>query len=290
MATSVTNVFFGGDRPQSCLRATLHDLELGSPDPTTLADFYRRALGYEIVDRGGALIGRAHHRHMMFRQGPAKTVCGVGYALPDAAELDRLRRRVELAGWPREDGPTAFFSDAVSVRDPDGTKFSFGLPHPEPQPDDQGRPARIQHVVVASRDPARLVRFFLDVLGFTLSDDVVDEEGEIRTSFLRCSHEHHSFAVFKATEDRLDHHCYETTDWNLIRDWCDYLASEHISIQWGPGRHGPGSNLFIFIHDPDGNWVELSAELEGVTHDRPAGRWPHEERTLNSWGQGKLRS
>jgi hypothetical protein len=48
---------------------------------------------------------------------------------------------------------------------------------------------------------------------------------------------------------------------------------------WGPGRHGPGSNLYIFIADPDGNWIEVSAELE-VVYDRPAKEWPHLEHTL----------
>jgi catechol 2,3-dioxygenase-like lactoylglutathione lyase family enzyme len=127
-------------------------------------------------------------------------------------------------------------------------------------------------------------------LGFTLSDIVVDGGGGIRTVFLRSSQEHHSFAVFQASENRFDHHCYEVGDWNDIRDWADHMAAARIPLKWGPGRHGPGNNLFMFVHDIDGNWIELSAELEIVAHDRPAGTWPHEERTLNSWGQGMLRS
>jgi hypothetical protein len=76
----------------------------------------------------------------------------------------------------------------------------------------------------------------------------------------------------------------------LIRDWSDHFASIRVPVQWGPGRHRPGNNLFVFVHDPDGNWIEISAELESVTHDRPVGNWPHEERTLNTWGRGILRS
>ena len=49
------------------------------------------------------------------------------------------------------------------------------------------------------------------------------------------------------------------------------------------GRHGPGNNLFIFIEDPDGNWIEISAELE-VIHDRQVKVWKHEPKTLNLWG------
>jgi catechol 2,3-dioxygenase-like lactoylglutathione lyase family enzyme len=135
-----------------------------------------------------------------------------------------------------------------------------------------------------------MAQFYERVLGFTLSDKVVDEEGAMRTAFLRSGVEHHTFAVFQASENRLDHHCYEAGDWGLIRDWADYMTGWGIPIQWGPGRHGPGNNLFIFVHDADGNWVELSAELERVSAGRPVGVWPHEQRTLNLWGQGLMRS
>ena len=43
------------------------------------------------------------------------------------------------------------------------------------------------------------------------------------------------------------------------------------------------------VKDPDGNPVELSAEIEEVEKDRQTGFWVHNERTLNSWGKGLLR-
>jgi catechol 2,3-dioxygenase-like lactoylglutathione lyase family enzyme len=144
-------------------------------------------------------------------------------------------------------------------------------------------------VVVGSTDAAGLAGFYRTV-GFQISDRVSDETGTLRACFLRSDSEHHSFAVFQTPRNRLDHHCYELKDWNGIRDWGDRLAVRRIPVKWGPGRHGPGNNLFLFFHDPDGNWVEVSAELEMVGEDRPAGQWPHEERTLNSWGTAFLRS
>ena len=44
------------------------------------------------------------------------------------------------------------------------------------------------------------------------------------------------------------------------------------------------------INDPDGNWVEISAELEQLTLERQVRIWPHGEKTLNLWGPGYLRS
>ena len=113
--------------------------------------------------------------------------------------------------------------------------------------------------------------------------------GEVATIFTRSNHEHHTLACFRSDRVGVDHHSYEAGDWNAIRDWCDHLATQDIQLMWGPGRHGPGNNLFIFIVDPDGNWIEISAELE-IIHDRPVKEWPHAERTLNLWGKAILRS
>ena len=55
-------------------------------------------------------------------------------------------------------------------------------------------------------------------------------------AFMRTDNEHHSFAVFQTTECRIDHHCYEVTDWNAIRDWGDRFAELRTPIKWGPGR------------------------------------------------------
>jgi catechol-2,3-dioxygenase len=109
------------------------------------------------------------------------------------------------------------------------------------------------------------------------------------TCFMRGNHEHHNLACFHQDRSGIDHHSYEAGEWDTIRDWADHLATQDIQLMWGPGRHGPGNNLFIFIVDPDGNWIEISAELE-VIHDRPVKDWPHGERTLNLWGRAILRA
>jgi catechol 2,3-dioxygenase len=63
-----------------------------------------------------------------------------------------------------------------------------------------------------------------------------------------------------------------------------------IALWWGPGRHGPGNNLFFMIEDPDGYKVEFSAELELIPKEVPYRTWPHEQRTLNLWGSAWMRS
>ena len=274
------------------ISARLHYLELGSPDPERLARFYADALGMTLEGSGAAWSCLGPNRRLGFVAGAAKTLVSAGYRVANRAALDGLAARLADAGVPAEPVEAAPFGlDALSFRDPDGNRMVYGVADRAAAADaNAGLAARLQHLVMASRNASALVDFYTKTVGLRESDRVLDDEGGLRTCFMRTDNEHHSFAVFQAGENRLDHHCYEVADWNGIRDWGDRFAALRVPVKWGPGRHGPGHNLFLFIHDPDGNWVEFSAELETVDDARPVGQWRHEERTLNSWGQGLLRS
>lgn len=274
-------------RPE--LGAQIAYVELGSPNPEQLARFYEKTFSAAVTPVGASFVCRGPQRCLIASPGQAKTLVSAGYRLPDKAALDALEARIRASGVSAERQPTLEFDDAVAVRDPGGNRVVYGLPKVT-TPHVEGLSGRLQHVVVASRNAQAMVDFYTRSIGLIESDRVLDETGSLRTSFLRSDQEHHSFAVFQASEDRFDHHCYEADDWNAIRDWGDHFAAFRIPVTWGPGRHGPGNNLFIFVHDPDGNWVELSAEIEVVDANRITGTWPHEQYTLNSWGSAPLRS
>ena len=272
------------------LEASLHHLAICSPDPHALAAFYARTLAMRIEERDGAWFATGPDRHLSFLPGAARTLAFAAYSVAGPHVLEDLADRCALTGVAVEAWQSDLLdSGAISVVDPDGNRIVFGVARTSPMAD-ASLVARLQHVVMASTDAPRLSAFYQDVLGFVLSDNVVDDAGGLRTAFLRCGAEHHSFAVFQAAKCWFDHHCYEAGDWGLIRDWGDHFAACDVPVQWGPGRHGPGNNLFVFVHDPDGNWVEISAELEIVSQDRQSGTWKHEQRTLNSWGSAPLRS
>ncbi|HEX6529830.1 MAG TPA: VOC family protein [Burkholderiales bacterium] len=149
-------------------------------------------------------------------------------------------------------------------------------------------PGRLQHFVCATTRLKDMLAFYKE-LGMAESDRVLEND-DLAAVFLRSDPEHHSFAAFRAPESRPDHHCYETSGWLDIRDWADRMAKLRIPLWWGPGRHGPGNNLFFMIEDPDGHKVEFSAELELMPRAMPPRTWPHEQRTLNLWGSAWMRS
>ena len=151
-------------------------------------------------------------------------------------------------------------------------------------------PGRIQHVVFQTTQLDGIVDFYADKVGFVISDRVVGDNGKLAVCFLRTDDEHHSRAFFAGSQNEDDHFCFETSCWNDIRDWGDRFARAHIPIFFGPGRHGPGNNLFFMVNDIDGNRLEFSAEIETVSQDHTPGVWPNTEYTLNSWGKSWMRT
>lgn len=267
--------------------ARLHHLCLSARDVAGMTGFYRDAIGLSPEQLpGGAWLMSGGQRRLVIEPGEPRRLLYSAYAVADARQLAGLRDRVARAGVTIAAASTPLFRDgAFSVTDPDGWRIVLGVADGRASSPDRLR-GRLQHVVKASTQVDRVTAFYRDGLGFELSDIVVEDAGAITTTFLRSDPEHHSFAVFRAKEAALDHFALEATCWNDLRDWADHFARLEVPIFWGPGRHGPGNNLFLMVRDPEGNAVEISAELEVIPNGRPVARWPHSERSLNLWGSG----
>ena len=281
--------------------AQLDHLRLNSDDPVMLSEFYASTLGFhstEMADETYLLQGP--DRRLVVGKGKPGERPYHGYRLQNRQQLEDVRNFIQGQGLNTEPSPSDLFEpDAVAIRDPDGWLNVFGLPKgglPSQKADNTrsalSLPGRLQHVVVASNNLAPMMKFYEDVLGYVPSDYCnadLDDPATRKVAFYRSDEEHHSFAVFSASEVRSDHHAYEVTCWNDIRDWADHMSSLNIKIWWGPGRHGPGNNLFFMIKDPHDNQVEISAELEVMPRDMSPRVWPLEERSLNLWGPGWIR-
>ncbi len=266
----------------------LHHIQLQSGDPAKLAGFYANAL--DMTARrlhGEEWICEGPHRRILFTPGEDRKLGYGGFGVRNADSLAELREAIERAGVELLPSPSPLLQDgAFAVRDPDQNIVVFGLGVEEPGR--KGIRGLLQHLTLATEDPLAIEDFYVGKLGFLTSDRVRSAEGVVNTLFTRSNHEHHTVACFRHNRTGIDHHSYEAGDWSVIKDWCDRMGDLHIPLMWGPGRHGPGNNIFIFIEDPDKNWIEISAELE-VVYDRPVKEWPHEPRTLNSWGRAIMR-
>lgn len=234
------------------INAVLKRLVLSSPQPEQMANFYRQAFDYEISATIDECRCDGDERSLWIRRGAPNQLLQSHFVFADTATLDhyiaRLQSREVPFRYDRID-QTRF----VVVQDPEGREIGFGQGAPSPAIPNKARPARLQHYAVRTRTPQRLVDFYANSLGFTISDLVRDEGGDLTAAFLRTDGEHHALAIFRAPETRFDHFSCETPNWYNLRDWADHMAARAVKLVWGIGRHGPGNDTFFMVHDPDNN-------------------------------------
>lgn len=73
-----------------------------------------------------------------------------------------------------------------------------------------------------------------------------------------------------------------------VIDACDRLAELDHPIQYGPGRHLAGNNIFVYFLDHHGIRFEIFCELERISDPERSGpvhgaEVPR-ERSVNLWG------
>lgn len=145
----------------------------------------------------------------------------------------------------------------------------------------EGIPQKISHIVFHSPDHKAATQFFIDVLGFRLSDWLGDF-----MSFLRCNEWHHRIA-FLPGPPCLNHVAYDMLGVDDMMRGISRLKSQEIDIKWGPGRHTAGNNTFSYFVTPNEFAVEYTSELESVddlTHEAKV-HIPGPQ-VMDQWGTG----
>lgn len=271
--------------------ATLAALTLATPEPAVLAQFYAATFGLQCRTHARGITCSGRQRTLELVPGEAGRLRGASLRFHDDASMQRHRARLAARGLV----PARFDANGYTIPDPLGHELTFLAPTTA---DAAGRdapttgptPARLQHFALRTPAPEPLAGFYVEQLGFVVSDRVLDDDGDLTAIFLRTDAEHHAMAIFRAPLTRFDHFSCEVEDWVAMRDWADHMARAGVELAWGVGRHGPGNDTFLMVRDRDGNMGEISAELETCLPGRPAGTWPHRPQTLNQWGVALMRS
>src|SRR3954453_4407342 len=230
---------------------------------------------------------RKHHELQLI----AADVAGfdhVGLEVESAAELDAVRARVEASGatiLTGEGSDEPGIGPSIRFVGPADIVYEVydGMER-RPLTIDESLTSGIEkfgHLTFYSNEAEALIAFWVDVLGFRISDVA---EG---LTWTRCDQDHHGLAVLDFPDGTLlHHHAWAVSDWSALGVYCDSLARHGLSLAWGPVRHGPGFNLATYLPDPDGVMVEVYTELLQIPDDRsyvPID-WSDEPRALNLWG------
>ncbi len=269
-------------------RGQLSHIALRCEDAGAAADFYCDVVGLTPhPPRDGSLaLGWGAGAHALELLDGEPGLDHFAIEIPDREELTALRERVAAAGVEVTPLDEEGHADGFSLVDPDGRPVEFHgrIDRSGEKIADLGwRPRRLQHITLATPSLQPMLDFYLDVLGFRLSDRMGDV-----FAWMRCGTEHHTVAVVeRETARKLDHFSFDLDGWADFKAWCDHLAQLGVRIDWGPGRHGPGNNIFLMFEDLDGYHLELSCEMEQYFDDvaeYPTRIWDASDRAVNLWG------
>ena len=258
------------------------------PDVEATADFYENIVGLEIsarVDGAAFLRCNGDHHCLALYPGETRGLHHLGLEVHDQEALQVAHEELLHSGVTPEthEYVEPGHGEARFYRDPDGhlIELSSGMESVNTtlQPREI-RPLKYGHITIMTTDLARALEFYVGVLGFRISDTV---DGAV--AWLRCNQEHHGVAFLSSNLNKVNHYAYDLTGWEDMKRLCDHLWRNNVPIIYGPSRHGPGNNLFIYIPDPAGNIVEMTTELAQVWDEesyQPL-NWDNSPGTVDVW-------
>jgi catechol 2,3-dioxygenase len=247
----------------------LRSIELGVRDLRSAVAFYSAVWGLDEVDAegdGAHLRGTGTEHHVVtLRQRPTAGLLGVHFSAQDRKTVDALHAKAQAFGADVSAAPAELSAAAgggygFSFRSPEGHPLSISsdVKQHDNVVNDRSRPIKLSHVVLNSAKTDQQTSFFLDLLGFRLSD---------RThmmDFVRCCSDHHSIAFARGNGPSLNHMAYEVPNIDGLMRGAGRLKKSGFDMQWGVGRHGPGDNVFSYFVEPNGFVVEYTTEVEQV--------------------------
>jgi catechol 2,3-dioxygenase-like lactoylglutathione lyase family enzyme len=148
--------------------------------------------------------------------------------------------------------------------------------------DERIRPRKLGHVVIGSPDFEASQRFFVDAVGFKVSDQVPGI-----AAFLRCSMDHHNLLIQPSPVAFLHHTSWQVDDVDEVGRGAARMLDGHPERHvWGLGRHSIGSNFFWYLRDPAGSFSEYYSDMDSISDDQlwTPGTWEPSLRALYAWG------
>jgi catechol 2,3-dioxygenase len=139
---------------------------------------------------------------------------------------------------------------------------------------------KIGHVVLNVSDVVRSTRFYVDILGFEVSDIYPQDMVPGGMVFMRCNADHHGVALVGGRRaapgnSDLHHLAFEVASLDEVVRARDHLRRHGVPIDF-EGRRRAGCQIAVEFRDPDGHRLEIYWGLDQVGSDgrsRPKEQW-----------------
>ena len=181
-------------------------------------------------------------------------------------DLEKAKAYFEKAGLPAQWVERPYQGRTLHVSDPLGAPLEFcATMTTKPrlvvafEHHHGAVPQRIDHFQLLVPDVQRQLEFYMG-LGFRLSEYIApDGSDEPLFVFLQRKGNPHDIVFAPGAGPRLHHAAFSIPESYLFFYVCDLAFNMGFAenIEFGPGRHGPGHALFVYMRDPDGHRIEL---------------------------------
>ena len=258
--------------------ANLGYIVISASDPAAWGRFAESVLGLQVVPAPAAeppaetLFLRMDDRSWRIgvEQGADGGVVALGFEVADRPRFEALRNRLTSAGVAVKDSPEgAAHRDVVALfqaEDPAGLplEFFYGLKTAKKHfvsptgarfvTGSQG----FGHAFVAGGDPDEMYEFYVNVLGFRLSD--VIQLGPVLASFSSPNPRHHTIAFaggFPGMPSGVQHIMLQVDDLDTVGRALDRVYDdESVPLQSGLGKHTNDHMISFYCVSPSGLAVE----------------------------------
>lgn len=144
---------------------------------------------------------------------------------------------------------------------------------------------RLGHTALNVKDGPASIKWYHDVLGMIVSDNIIGPDGNVGGAFIRCDNgdmpsDHHTVNVVALPPEAEPFHgTFGHAGFELEKSLDDLMAghfhmktSGKYTHEWGIGRHLLGSQLYDYWRDPHGFILEHWTDGDLMTADMP----PHD--------------
>jgi catechol 2,3-dioxygenase len=269
-------------------------VELLVNDLSRASNFYSRILGLqETHQEDGRLFFKCwdeyDHHSVILKNGTGPGLVKLGWKVGSERDLEQLEQEIEKYGVPvkriskREE---AAVGEALSFIAPSGQSMMLYADMDQPgkrivPPDiiPEGltgiAPLHLDHLVISAEDADEAVNFLTSVLGFRISEQILDPEGHAVASFLFRTNKAHDIAVVHGPAGRFHHLAFGLEDRSDVKRAAE-IVSQHQQVEVPPSQHGITRGCTTYFRDSEGNRIETFAGGYMTYPDFPTITWSTE--------------
>ena len=269
----------------------LRSIDLGFPDVPPMLRFFTDVWNLAPVGEHKGehhLRGTCGFHHILgIRHTDKPALIRITFDAADRATVDALHGQSVAQGLKTSEKPAPLrqpFGDyGFGFKDPEGRNIAVvcGVADHSDTADTKDRPRKLSHINLNTGDSEATLACFRDALGFKVSDTTR------KLRFLSCGSDHHSVVLGFSGGPTLNHIAFEMPDLDSVMRGAGRMRDAGHGLEWGPGRHGPGNNVFCYFLGPQDVPIEYTGEMTQIDETHRAGtpeNWKWPPGRLDHWG------